>query len=593
MSTPSPSPGRVLAISVAVCLGVAVVQTWGAWTSSVPVLVGGGMEPDWTGTAWAWWWTWEALLQGANPVAGGWNLWPVGHAPVAQYNLVDATVLGWAIHVLGPTRGYNLGCLLTLASTGVAGARLARVAGASWKPALVGGLALQCSSYLACEVSQGRVGQALIAFLVLAFAELVRLSRGEGTRWHPVMVGALAALTALSYWFYGLFLAFAALPFVLGGLARAPKTIAPRLMGAVATCLVLCAPALWALAAVGDDLAGLGRPYTADLVPVDWTQGKVGLAMAMGDSPYPWWPLDNASIKGIQRRPGLVLLGLVGLALWRAPKGTRWPWVCTLAIGWVLSLGPWVRVAPRSWLPIPLPWLALDAIIPYFGRLWWPRRWEVVVLLATTPLVALAVQGVRRRWVVVVLTIGMFAELFTLTGGWPVKAEAPPHYDPVLYSGTSGPLLTMPLAAPVNQSRFVLWMQIIHGQPVSSGLGDHLDGHRPARWLDYIDSNAVLDTLRDAGTEEMGTRTIQPQDVEDLTRDGFGWAVLDPQALPSQGRGAWVRRYALILTAIWGQPEVTRPGGAARWKLHPIDGPRQTPKMGRAPPIAPPSRTTD
>ena len=561
------------------------------------MLVGGGVEPDWTGTAWAWWWTWEALLRGLDPFSGTWNLLPIGQAPVAQYNLVDALAFGWGMHLIGPTRGYNLGCLLALATTGAAGLRLCRVAGAPWWAATAGGLALQCASFVATELGQGRVGQVMLAFFVLAFAELVRLGRDEGGRWQPVATGLLAALTALSYWFYALFLGIAALPFVAAGLWRRPRPVARRLAVAVATCLVLCAPAVLSLAAAGEALPGFGRPYTGGLPDPAWTGGKVGLAMAMSDSPAPWWPLHNLGSLPVDRRPGFVLLALVALGLaapWRDRQRGRAAWAATLLLGYLFSLGPWPRISTDHWLPLPLPWLALETVFPVFERLWWPRRFEAVVLVAAVPLAALGLAELPRRRLAPLLALALFAELWLGLRLWPAKAEGPPHYDPLLYAelgtdaaGQPAGLLTLPLAAPLKDSRFALWMQVVHGHPISSGLGDHLDGHRSPAWVDWIDNNTVLDVIRDTAEDPLRARSHAPASFAALREDGLAWVVLDPQTLPAQGRAGWIRRYTQLLTALLGPPERSRPGGGARWRITVPPEPVRSPVLGPPPPLPP------
>lgn len=590
-----PASLRAALLACLACLAMALAQTWDAWTAARPVLIGGGLEPDWTGTAWAWWWTWEALLRGLDPFAGAWNLVPVGHEPVAQYNLVDGLLFGWALHFIGPTRGYNLGCLLILATTGAAGVRLARVAGATWWASLVAGLALQCSSFASTELQRGRVGQVMMVFFVLALAETIRLCRSEGATGQALITGLLAALTALSYWFYALFLALAAFPFAIAGLRRRPRHVALHLTAAVACCVVVCLPAVAALAAAGTDLPGFTRPYTEGMPPLQWTGGDVGMAMAMGDSPEPWWPLSNTGAVGVQRRPGLVLLVFVGLAVaapWRDRSRPRWPWVAAALLGYAFSLGPWPKIGPESWLALPTPWLLAEAVVPYFNRLWWPRRFETVVLLATLPLAALALGELPWRRLAQVSGAALLLELWLVLDCWPITVDAPPHYDPQLYTGldTADPasaLLTLPLGAPVKDSRFALWMQVVHGHPISSGLGDHLPGHRPPAWLAWIEANPFTDALYDAAQGPLRARTVPAASLQDLQDAGLGWVVLDPQVLPAHGRAGWVRRYTTLVTAALGEPDLTRPGGGARWRITVPQDAVQLPGLG-APPELPP-----
>ena len=133
----------------------AAVQCHAAFTASVPVILGGGDQPDWTGTLWTWWWTWQALWTGRSPFFAADNLVPVGLSPVAQYNVVDAILVGWMVPVIGPTRGYNLAAATLLVLAGWSGRRLCRVLGARPAGATVGGLLLAVSTTLLVEVTMG------------------------------------------------------------------------------------------------------------------------------------------------------------------------------------------------------------------------------------------------------------------------------------------------------------------------------------------------------------------------------------------------------------------------------------------------------
>ena len=200
--------------------GFALVQTRNAFFSPVAVILGGADEPDWTGTLWTYWWTWKALLSGANPTVASHNLFPVGLDPVAQYNLLDALLLGWLVPVVGPTRGYNLCGLLVLMLAGWTGMTMARHLGATRWAAVCTGLLLQSSTMVTVEVTGGRLSQALLPFAGLAFVGLLRLFRTETDRAHAVRTGLFTAGTALVYWYAALFVALGALPTAVHAIRR-------------------------------------------------------------------------------------------------------------------------------------------------------------------------------------------------------------------------------------------------------------------------------------------------------------------------------------------------------------------------------------
>ena len=134
-------------------------------------LIGGGDQPDWTGTAWAYWWTGYAIEQGQNPFDGTFNYFPLGQQPIAQYNLLDAFLAYPFLKLLGVRIGYNLFATLIVYSSAWGMHILARVAGASLLPAIFAGIALETSSFLLLELQHGRLSQALLIFWLLGLAE--------------------------------------------------------------------------------------------------------------------------------------------------------------------------------------------------------------------------------------------------------------------------------------------------------------------------------------------------------------------------------------------------------------------------------------
>ena len=108
---------------------LAFIATAPAWLAA-DRLIGGGDQPDWTGTMWAYWWTGHAFLSGLNPFDGTHNFAPLGVTPVAQYNLLDALLFWPLLAVFGPRIGYDLAAIATLVSSAWGGGVLARVAGA-------------------------------------------------------------------------------------------------------------------------------------------------------------------------------------------------------------------------------------------------------------------------------------------------------------------------------------------------------------------------------------------------------------------------------------------------------------------------------
>jgi hypothetical protein len=240
---------------------------------------------------------------------------------------------------------------------------------------------------------------------------------------------------------------------------------------------------------------------------------------------------------------------------------------------------------------VPLPWRLAAELIPFFRRLWWPKRFEAVLLLGLAPLAALAIDDLRARlrggWAraalpsAIALTI---AELALWQPVFPVAAGPLPAVDLAFYRQLDGALLTLPVAAEDPSSRYTLWMQVLHERPILGGLGDHLAGHRPPAWERAVEGNDLLRALQRVSTGAVGGQLVQPSAVQALVDQGFTWVVLDPEVLPRQSRGRWVDRLRLAAESVLGPPALEGSGGALAWRLRPPDGPRAIPAMV-APPV--------
>jgi hypothetical protein len=146
--------------------------------------------------------------------------------------------------------------------------------------------------------------------------------------------------------------------------------------------------------------------------------------------------------------------------------------------------------------------------------------------------------------------------------------------DPVLYDGLEGPVLSTPVTGDSETGGYVLLSQVIHEQAMNGGLGQHLLGHRPPGFDEWVAGNGVARALVEMEAGGGATANIQPQDVEELIQAGFRSALVDPSAYMRDLSDRWAATYAGFFTAIWGEPEHIA-GGGAWWRIEPIDGPVQ------------------
>lgn len=575
--------GRLRAAAEAVLragllLGLALWMTKDTWRSPGR-LVGGGDLPDWVGTLWTYWWTGFALEHGHNPFVASWNFLPVGQFPVAQFNLVDAVLAAPIIRVFGPMLGYNLVALGVLWTSGLAASALARGVGASPWAALVAGLSLESSTFLATEVRDGRLSQALLAPMLLGFLALHRLSIGRGRLLLPVAAGLAVAATTGVYWYYGLFLVAGAAPLWLAELPRHDRARWARLGLAAGICALIVVPPALILAHAYHKLPGVTRPLEAWLDVGPLGRGDFSLSMAIDQSLQPSWPLFFAGSGLADLRVSLGLLALALGGLFFSPRG-RLRWLAVGVVGYILALGPYLHGADGQVKPLALPYLFVYDHLPFFDRLWWPRRWTVLVWISLGVLASLHADRLaealgRRHRLLKPLALAacgllLFADLKSRNAVIPLESQAPRPVARALYASLKGRLLTVPVLGHDPASRFLLYFQVFHEQPISSGLGAHLEGHRPPGYEDYIHNNNLLAALASLSNGDSSSGVVTPADVRALMNDQFTWAVIDPMAITPGYQISFTRGFEAIFSAIWGPPDRRR-GEARAWRIRALN----------------------
>ncbi len=548
-------------------------------------LVGGGEQPDWTGSLWAMWWVGHAVTTGRSPLVAADDFFPTGQAPAAWYNLLDGALGAPLVGLLGPERGYDVACLVALATAGLGAYALARASRAGPAGALVAGAAVTASPWLLLELTQGRIAQVLVLAPLLALAGLVRVRDGAGLG-VAALAGLAVAASALTYWFAGLFVALGA-GALLAAPGAAPRRAAAR--GFAAAALVaglLCLPFAVPLAVDFAAQPGVARAVPEALDHGEWGRGSFGLNVAIARAAGVAWPVYTGPADPVDLRLPLsvVILAVVGAAL-PADGPRRGRWLALLGLGWALMLGPWPRNPAGGLLPVPLPWLALHELLPFFDRLWWPVRASVLAVPAVGLLAARGVGAVtgrlpaRARWpaagglaVLVLLEIGVAGAYLPVTRG-----PAPP-LERALYAGLDGALVTTPVLGRSSHGRHVLWAQAAHGLPISGGLGDHLPEHVPDAHRAYVETNGLLAALHAVSQGVAAPAEVTPADVQALLDDGFRWVVVDPVAYRPGREGAWARAFRQVLEPVWGR-ETHASGRAAAWRITPIDAPVTLPAI--------------
>lgn len=564
----------------ALFVGLAVFQTWSAWGTRQTVLIGGGDEPDWTGTAWTWWWTFYAIRHGLNPIDCPVVFHPIGQSPVAWYNLLDGLIGGPLMYAFGPATGYNATVVVALASCGLGGWTLARLVGASPLAAVLAGIAIQTSNYVLYEVQAGRISQAFLVFWLVGLGMLDRLLRGRDSRRLAIAAGLAVALTHLEYWFYGLFLTFAAIILLVAWAKRFDGEIGRRLLLAAGVAIGVVAPFVISLVRRFDQLPGVGRAAEAWIDYGALDRDEFSLANAIHESSGLLWVFRSTTGQLADRSLAAPLLLLAFAGLLYKPLG-RLRWLALLAFGWVMALGPYVRWFDGTVLPLRLPYLAFYDWFPFFSRLWWPGRFAPFVVAGAAVLAALHVdllsQALERwragsgRLLTVGITVATALWILETSPYMPLLSDPPRSVDSRVYPMMDGPILTTPVLGTDSRARHLLWFQIVHEQPILTGLGAHLEGHRPPGYEDYVRGNSLLRALAAVSAGEVVAGPVRAADVDALIDDGFRWAVVDARAFLQGWQPKFGRAFSQVFMALWGPPDV-RGSSASAWRVEPITG---------------------
>ena len=534
-------------------------------------LIGGGDQPDWTGTAWAYWWTGYAMEHGINPFDGQFNYFPVGHQPIAQYNLLDAFLAYPFLKLFGMRIGYNLFATMIVYSSAWGMHLLARVAGASLLPAIFAGIALETSSFLLLELQHGRLSQALLLFWFLGLAGILKISRGEGSWKIALGTGLCVAATSLTYWYWGLFLAFAGIPIWISEFWFWDRKRWQELGIAFAVTMVICLPYVIALMRDYNHLPGVIRELEPWMDYGALSRGEFGLAMGIKQSHWPLWPLFHIDADPDDKRIALIPLLIGGWACFQhLPEKKRW--ISLLLLGYILTLGPYLKWMDKDPMGIPLPYLWLYDQMPFFKRFWWPQRLELLVIVSLVILAALQMQRwflympKRGRFIAIAGIVLVLLDTPIRNPYFPVESHPPRRFQSRLYAGMNGPIITLPVLSPNEISRHVLWLQTHHEQPILGGLGDHIASHRPPQFDAYIESRPVLRALGQISVGNFTRTEIHPQDVDQLIADGWEWIVVDPATFSPGLEAKWAFAFSSFCTQIWGEPSTQAAGGMG-WKI--------------------------
>ncbi|MEC7241579.1 MAG: hypothetical protein VXW32_10100 [Myxococcota bacterium] len=544
------------------------------WTPNA--FVGDISALDLQGSIWAYWWSAFSLEQGLNPFEGTHNYFPVGQEPVSQFNILDGLLSAPLVWVFGLRTGFNLACVVILATAGWGMRQLSLFLGLSSFSATASGVALMGSSYILQEMGSGRPTQALVVFFLLGLVGVGRIVTNQGAGKTVLGLGLCVAALGLVYWYYLPLFALAALLVCLNHRESVGLAALRRGMVSLALAAAVLMPFVLVLTQQYEELPGVERAAATDHVLFDRARGDFGMQMAIEDSEWPIWPLVSTP-KAESRTLSWTVLALAVWGIAGRFRRERNLLVAVFVLGWLMSLGPYLKLGSEVPTSIPLPFLWMHDHLPFMDRFWWPHRWELLCAIGASGLAGLGVQrlvqsGAIRAWPQQLAVVGLLVLGSVATRGGGLSMSELPRSSSELYAGVDGPILSVPIGGDSLTGGLVLLTQTVHQRPITGGLGQHLPGHRPAEMDAWMQESSLMQLLLSLEGGDSATVTVSPEDVEALVDRGLRYAVLDPYNFDSVMSSRWVASYAAVYWTLFGEPVRIHEGGAV-WRIRAMDEP--------------------
>ncbi len=426
--------------------------------------------PDLPGMFNIWWLAYTQGIQGGM------------HSRMIMYPAVTDrfTIQGFPLDALfgapwvaafGLTAGFTLGVWSFLSGAGIS---MAWLAGRWWKSpiaALAGGIAFQTAGIYLREINQGRSVHVLgAAFVPVGIALALDATDGVSQRRRDVsaaLSGLCAALSALAYWYWGVFVAGMLVATAIACFPERRALVRPIAVIFVSGLVFTSGPLLYTIGQAGSH-AGVNATL------FDEVQDHAMLLNLLESRDLgSVFVVDGAAMI----RPLSAILCI--LASLTALKRVGLPWVW-LAGGAVLAMGPMIQLPPigDDWIEgIPLPGpFASFSLVPLLRRLWWPDRMLFVGSVGFALLVAGGVARIvgKHRMAAVPLLLALLAEPWLVSRNLPL--DSTPLDDPrmqaivtTLASGT-GPLMLLPLTHPDGFADLDFYLlQPLYGRPTVNG----------------------------------------------------------------------------------------------------------------------------
>jgi len=501
----------------------------------------GGDAADSTGTQWYYWIIHSALAEGHAPLHTDMAYHPWGLDLGAQTgaNFLDAILAYPLWRLFGWPASFNLLCVLILAlnvATFVPlGLHLFRGRAA---PALLGALVWAFNPYVLLQAATGQIKNDMLWPIPLMVLGLSLTRRRPGWGW-PVLAGVGTALTALSYWYYGLFMLPPVLAWLL--LVRRPaggwKRFAARLAVAGVVCTVLVLPLLAPiLGGFGSDEPMPGFVHGPGFSTLEEQYSPPGTAIYdyFGRTPMMRGVLHplKRSVDPYETGDVVMLpwgaLVLVAAFLWLGRR-RRLLLGGGMGVAWVMSLGPLIHMGEAN--PVLAPYMAAFVGVPFMSRLNFPYQQLVVFYLGLALATGYLWMALQRRkghaaWRLLPAAGVLLLLAETLRSGMvplPVGAHRQPAVYEVLDALGEGHLVVLPFEG-CSSHRIE---QTFHGRKLLVG-GHGFDPVRlqPLGFQDFAARNRLVASMHDLSRGRRSTVAWAEEDLAELRELGYRFVVV-------------------------------------------------------------------
>jgi hypothetical protein len=559
--------------AIAGYLVITLILTFPLWLNINQWIWGDFAFSDIYGTIWVHWLVKESVLN--------FDLKSIWHTdlifyPVGKYVLLDignalTPLLGIPFQLLfGFPAYHNLICLLILILNGFSMYLLINYIVKNKIVAFFSGLIFGYSPYILNQINCGDIEQAILFWMVLYILYLLKMPNKRPLR-NGLLAGLFLSITSLSYWFYGMFLVFFTVIFLLYYLSfNRPfifnSSFAKGFAGLILLSFLLVIPFT---------LPYLRGMYTCS---VSWLSSFPALSQfKAGGLPDYFYSIIGSSRK---IHPPFLLskyfenffflkLFFMFFPFLTSMRKKAILWLFSASFFYILSLGPYLQYSSSNQLPflkagLPLPYLFFYKYVPFFSRLWWLDRFSSMGIISITVLYGISFlwffkkigRGKKKIFFLGLVTALLILEGFLHKYVFPLKFSN--IYVPVYYKELKTRKECAIIELPIYYSgQKNLYYQTIHQKRTLSGMGmtRGSDFLLPQGFKEFMEENSFIKFLSNLPS----SKKIQykKEDVEALRRLGYKYIVVNAEYFRNQPQPLEsYEKTNEVLKQIFGNPEI-------------------------------------